>query len=167
MERQTKTDKKRELAVAQLFADKSKWYAHEYKARYAIIDFYLTDHKDKHRGDSIVGLLEVKCRPTYKHDDFETVIVSLNKWYHLFLAHEAFHVPGWFIFWYGKDLYVRTLNVANVAPGKNCIVTLGGRGDRPDAPNDLEPIIEVPKGLLTTIATKIDLTEKEEEDESN
>ena len=177
VQRQTDADTKRELAIAQLFAEKSNWYAHKYEARYAIIDYYLTDHKEKHRGDSIVGLLEVKSRPSYKHDDFETIIVSLNKWYHLFLAHEAFDVPGWFIFWYGKDYLVRTLNVKTFAPGKGCIVTLGGRTDRSDAPNDLEPVIEVPRHLLTTIATDVTLdlkpkngsviiTKKEVEDET-
>jgi len=151
VEHQTEDDRRRQLAVATVFAEKYNWELHEYESRFAVIDLYLTD---KHR-DQITGLCEVKCRPEYKHDEFDTIYVSFNKWYRLYLASVAFNVPGWIVFWYGADLYVRSLNVERVFTQPGCNLAIRGRTGRKNAANDLEPMILVPRTLLHTVATKV------------
>lgn len=104
-----------------------------------VVDGFITD------GGRMTGVYEVKCR-NVDHDTYPTVFLSWRKYMALTFASVTSAVSPLFIVgWQNVAGWVDVWNV----PAHRAF--LNGRRDRAGAPNDLEPIIEVPVALFDLV----------------
>lgn len=82
----------------------------------------------------VIGFAETKARSNTLHR-YPTVFLSVRKW----SAFVETGLPGYFIV-----KFTDGIRVARVDTITNPKIIMAGRRDRVNAPNDIEPIIEVP-----------------------
>ena len=131
----------RQTAVAEKLAQ--AWNA-EYGSfgQYAPIDVYFMRNKN------IVSMAEIRTRRDRECNTFGTVLIDLDKWFHLMQAEIGLAMPAMYVVTFTDGIwYVRigTLAVNNFK------IKYRGRTDRPEAPNDMSPVIEVPSSMFVRV----------------
>jgi len=131
---QTDADLDWQAAVARRISDRSAGILHPFGPMDEV-DGWIE------RGGRIVSIVEIKRRKVDR-TTYPTIWFALRKWQALTLASVAFGVPALFIVHYNDGIYyVRSDDVCG------CPLVIGARTDR-GAPNDREPVIDVPIGKL-------------------
>lgn len=87
---------------------------------------------------NIKALLEIKCRDIMP-DQYDTVILSADKWTYLINIDRALGVPALFCVRFA-DKSIRYIRPSHQ---KGFLVKLGGRNDRQDW-QDVEPVVHIP-----------------------
>lgn len=108
----------------------------------APVDWYSTRH------GRLVGILELKSR-AHDYGKFPTVFLNVRKWLALVLASQGLGVPAIFVVRFTDTLC--WCPVQEINPGINKI---GGCGARMKSSSDVEPVIEVPVGLLRPVGAR-------------
>lgn len=103
------------------------------------IDFYAL------RNGLMVGLLELKSR-THDSSKYPTVFLNVRKWLALRLAETGLGVPAIFVVRFTDGIFYIPVN--DVPTQK---ITIGGTKHLVKSFTDIEPVIEVPVGVLRRI----------------
>jgi hypothetical protein len=113
---------------------------------YSPVDVYMM------RGKQLVSVVEIRTRGNRERDTFDTVVINLNKWFHLLLAEIVLGLPGIIAFAFRDGIYYARIGKLPVS-AYGLLVT--GRTDRPDvhAPNDFAPGIHVPSGEFKRVCS--------------
>lgn len=138
--RESALDRERQRRVARLVS--GRWNCElQPTGPYAHCDWFCR------RGTEVVGIAELKVR-TNAHQFYRTLYLSLNKALGLAVFDWFFDKPGVFVVAFTDGIYftrVTTLDLDKLP------IRVLGREDRAQAPNDREPIIEVPVQYLRRI----------------
>lgn len=132
-------DRHNEAKVVVHLADrwKCEWIKND--DPYSLIDFIAV------RNFRQVAFAEVKRRHCFVAT-YPTVYLSLRKWHALFEAHVRTGLSSVFVVQF--DDGIKWIEAKDVDPRT---AIMRGRFDREDAPNDVEPIIEVPIELFNDV----------------
>tara|TARA_R110000803_G_scaffold210718_2_gene283407 strand:- start:28969 stop:29412 length:444 start_codon:yes stop_codon:yes gene_type:complete len=143
MRRETRGDRKAQTAAGDACRAAWGWAGGEYANKWSPIDYYFTD------GIPLVCVGEFKRRNN-PHRQYKTVFLSVRKYEALERARVAAGVDARYVVGYDDGIWwVDSFNVDASNP------QILGRTDRANAPNDQEPVIEVPVASMTFL-TKID-----------
>jgi len=96
------------------------------------------------RHDKPLAVGELKSRG-HKYGAYPTVYLSERKYGALMLAHDGGLVPLFIVQYLDRLMWVDVSTLPDTS------TVLAGRTDRENAPNDIEPIIEVPITLLQEV----------------
>lgn len=88
-----------------------------------------------------VAVGELKAR-NHRYGDYPTVYLAERKYKALMLCHDGGLIPLFIVQYLDRLMYLDVSTI--IRPS----TVLAGRTDRANAPNDIEPIIEVPITLL-------------------
>jgi hypothetical protein len=102
---------------------------------YSPFDVYLMREK------KIVALVEIRTRQNRQFATFPTVMLDLDKWFHLMQGEVVMQLAGVYVVAFPDGIWWLRIGTLPVNTFK---VTFRGRTDRPEAPNDQSPVIEVP-----------------------
>jgi len=102
---------------------------------YSPFDVYLM------RDKAIVSLVEIRTRRDRTCGAFPTVLIDLDKWFSLMQAEIGLHLPALYVVAFTDGIWWVRIGSLPVNEFK---INYRGRTDRPEAANDLSPVIEVP-----------------------
>jgi hypothetical protein len=97
------------------------------------------------RNGRMMGLVEIKCR-SHTSTAYHTVYLSMRKHFSMSLASTLYCVPSYFVVRFA-DNKIGWLTLDDVDPR---YMIIAGHAD-PRAPNDREPVIEVPLVMMRWI----------------
>ena len=131
----------RETVIAEKVAE--KWNcSFQRMGPYSPFDIYFL------RDNRLCSFAEIRSRRDRELNSFATVLVDLDKWFPLMEAEIYLKVPTFYIIAYTDGIYY--VRLADIQVSKYPI-TYKGRTDRPQAKNDLSPVIEIPSNLFKKI----------------
>jgi hypothetical protein len=102
---------------------------------YSPFDIYL--RRDK----TMTALVEIRTRRDRECGTFTTALLDMDKWFPLILAEIGLHLAGLYVVAFTDGIWYTRIGHLPVTEFK---MTWRGREDRPEAKNDLSPVIEVP-----------------------
>ena len=122
---------------------------------YSPFDVYL--RKDK----KIVAIAEIRTRRDRECHSYTTALLDLDKWFSLMQAEIALGLPGLYIVAFTDGIW--WVRIGRL-PVRDFKLEYRGRVDRPQAYNDLSPVIQVPTSYFKRVCDS-DGVFKEESDE--
>lgn len=114
---------------------------------YSAFDVYLK------RDKKIVALAEIRTRGNRTCHEFPTVMIDLDKWFVLMQAEIGLSMPGFFVVAFKDGIYYVRIGTLPVNQYK---INYRGRA-RPQAKNDVSPVIEVPSGEFKRVCDSDDV----------
>jgi len=136
---QTEFDNNNEAEVADWL---SKCWRCEIKSfgPFSNVDWYMK------RNGRLIGIAELKCR-SFSYTKYQTVFISVTKWFHLIHGHFGLGVPAVFIIRFTDQ--VRWIDVFHIDATRHSIK---GRKDRGPNSTSIEPAIEIPIDQMTIVS---------------
>ena len=131
----------REGKIAEKVAAAWKCEAHR-MGPYSPFDIYFI------RDTRLCAFAEIRSRIDRELRTFPTVLIDLDKWFPLMQSEIYLKVPAFYIIAYSDGIFFLRLAEVDVS---RYPITFKGRKDRPQAKNDLSPVIEIPSGLFKPI----------------
>jgi len=131
----------REKVVADKIAAewKCEW---EQMGPYSPFDVYLR------RGKDMLAIVEIRTRRDRECYSFPTVLLDMDKWFSLMQAEIGLGLRSLYVIAFTDGIwYVRIGRL----PVREFVMSWRGRKDRPEAANDLSPVIEVPTSYFRRI----------------
>jgi hypothetical protein len=111
---------------------------------YSPFDVYMLRERKVH------ALVEIRTRRDIAHDSHPYVLIDLDKWFHLMQCEIGLQLPGLYAVAFTDGIYYVRIGAL---PVNDYRLLYCGRKDRPEAANDMSPVVQVPNGQFRWVDT--------------